>query len=534
MRTFSYILCACLLVSCSTNQKEEKEPEGLPFDVTGSAEAIPSFQKGLLLLHNFEYDDAAEEFVNAQRKDPDFAMAYWGEAMSHNHPVWQTVDMERARTSLRKFGQTPAERMDKTKTKIEKDFIESIEILFGEGAKGDRDKAYADHMSKMYKEHKGNHEVAAFYALSLLGTKEGWGEMEEKNFDAQKISESILKENPSHPGALHYLVHSDDHPEYASNALTAAREYAKIASYAGHALHMPSHIYLALGMWGDVVNSNEVSWQASLDRKERKGLTNDDLNYHAYWWLQYGYLQQGRYEKAEGILANQKQFANELPSSLARFHLLMMKGHFLMETNSWTGGYSDLKVETKDLSADVRSIGRFVDGTIAFRRKNLVELGKIIGEGENDRRKVNQLKLEGGGIPVCGVTAYADRTPSLEELNQVEIFTLELKAMEAWLKNDLESVEGYFVQAVEKSKGYLVGPPRLLKPTQELFGEFLLSINRPKEAYDQFQAALKVSPGRILSLKGLLESSKQLGDNDRVMEFETKLREALKSGDLSI
>jgi hypothetical protein len=109
MKTYFAVAGAWLLFSCTPKSQTESKFVALPFDVTGSVRAMPSFQKGLLLLHNFEYDDAAEAFLEAQQIDSTFVMAYWGEAMTHNHPVWGEVDVEKARGTLQKLaGSTSA------------------------------------------------------------------------------------------------------------------------------------------------------------------------------------------------------------------------------------------------------------------------------------------------------------------------------------------------------------------------------------------------------------------------------------------
>ena len=133
------------------------------------------------------------------------------------------------------------------KTALEKDLMAGAGILFGEGSKVDRERAYAQHMAAMYEKYPENRDVAAFYALSLLATKNDWTQWEENNVQAAEIAQRILEADPDHPGALHYLIHADDHPLYAKRGLDAADRYAKVASYAGHALHMPSHIYPAIG-----------------------------------------------------------------------------------------------------------------------------------------------------------------------------------------------------------------------------------------------------------------------------------------------
>ena len=81
------------------------------FPNSGAAAAQPDFMRGLLLLHSFEFDAARESFRAAQAKDPGFVMAYWGEALSHNMPIWGEQDLEAARAVLQRLGPTREVRM---------------------------------------------------------------------------------------------------------------------------------------------------------------------------------------------------------------------------------------------------------------------------------------------------------------------------------------------------------------------------------------------------------------------------------------
>ena len=109
------------------------------------------------------------------------------------------------------------------------------------------------------------------YALAILGTCEGKRDYP-TYMKAAAIAEEVFAKNPLHPGAVHYLIHSYDDPVHAPLGMRAARVYAKIAPAAGHALHMPSHIFFASGMWEEAAASNEAAWKASLDRADRKKL----------------------------------------------------------------------------------------------------------------------------------------------------------------------------------------------------------------------------------------------------------------------
>ena len=124
----------------------------------------------------------------------------------------------------------------------------------------------------MYAQWPDDHEVAILYALSLLGTVRPGDQGFRRQALAASIAETVFKANPNHPGAAHFIIHSFDDPDHAILALPAARAYAKIAPSAAHALHMPSHIFVQLGLWDDVVKSNIMAYKAG-HRAERAHAT---------------------------------------------------------------------------------------------------------------------------------------------------------------------------------------------------------------------------------------------------------------------
>src|SRR5579863_3151416 len=143
------------------------------FANSGSAAAQQPFLHGLALMHSFEYPSAAEDFRKAEAIDPSFAMAYWGEAMTFNHPVWNQQNRNAALAALNKLGATPEARLAKAPTPREKDYLQTLDILYGEGPKKDRDERYAEAMAKLHEKYPEDVDAAAFYALALLGSQEG-------------------------------------------------------------------------------------------------------------------------------------------------------------------------------------------------------------------------------------------------------------------------------------------------------------------------------------------------------------------------
>jgi len=145
----SIVFAVFFIASCSSPKNKSPQLGQIDFTVSGKEEAQPYFKKGLLLLHSFEYEDAAEEFRKAIEIDKDFTMAYWGEAMTHNHSLWRYQDYEKATMVLSKLSPTPEERVAKAKTELEKDFIRGLNVLYGPASKKERDSSYAAFMGEL-------------------------------------------------------------------------------------------------------------------------------------------------------------------------------------------------------------------------------------------------------------------------------------------------------------------------------------------------------------------------------------------------
>ena len=512
--------------ACGGDRPAERSELGeVEFPTSGSAAAQQHFLQGVLLLHSFEYDDAREAFQEARKVEPDFAMAYWGEAMTHNHPLWTQQDADQARAGLTELAPTPEERLAKARTERESDYLSTVEVLYGEGTKEDRDFAYLDAMRRLAEKYPDDLEAASFYALATLGTSH-----DERDFRiymrAAAIVEEVFNKNPNHPGAAHYLVHSFDDPVHAPLGLRAARVYSKIAPAAAHALHMPSHIFLSMGMWDDVVASNEDSWEAADARVKRKNLGVDDRSYHALWWLEYGYLQQGRYRDARRLLTIMEEDTRKSGSPKTRRHLVALRAHYRIETQEWNA--DSIEVDTSGLRTSAVASDLFVHGLSAVKtgevrtaKSALVDLKTLL---DSERKKARQSSAEAGG-------SYS--LVSLSSIRGAGVMAKELQAL-------IDLAEGMKVKAVETMQAAVdqedglalaYGPPYPVKPAHELFGEILLELGRPEEAQEQFKRALDRAPKRRLSLLGLTRASTKSGDQLTAADAYAELRRILHRAD---
>jgi tetratricopeptide (TPR) repeat protein len=285
--------------------------------------------------------------------------------------VWQRTSPDLAKAALNKLAPTADARRAKAPTEKEKDWLGAVERLYGTGdaatslsaSKLARDLAYADAMKRMHEKYPNDDEVKSFYALALLGTSHG-GRDVSIYMRAAALVEQVYAKNPQHPGAAHYLIHAYDDPVHAPLGLRFADAYSKIAPAASHALHMPSHIYFAMGMWDEASAINERSVKAADARREEKKLDVDARGFHALLWLVYGYAQQGRYDDARGVMAQLEAAAKESGSERTRSHLALARAAWLIETRKW--GEAKAPVMAKGLPKDAAIADLFAIGFPRF------------------------------------------------------------------------------------------------------------------------------------------------------------------------
>jgi len=474
------------------------------FANSGAKAAQADFLAGLALLHDFEYDAAVAAFRRAEAADPGFAMAYWGEAMTFNHPIWMQQDLTAARTALNKLAPTAAERLAKVKTEREKAYLNAVEILYGEGTKFERDFRYEEALAKLHASYPDDVDGTAFYGLAILGTAHA-GRDVATYMRAAGVLEEAWVDHREHPGLVHYLIHSYDDPVHAPLGLRAARIYARIAPQAGHAQHMTSHIFVALGMWQDVVQAN-IAAIAVVDKIRKVSGKGPAGCGHYPSWLGYGYLQLGQIENAKDAVA-QCRAALDASASVDRSGQSMdpdsslsgsyanMRLRFLIDAGSWPAEISGW-APAKNARAGARldfAFARFLDEISKGHRAPAAEALK---------------DLETVGKEVSDIEAKRSDPDSSYRVRP-EIFVLEAKGLLAELDGDLAAAERLIQQAValEEKLPVAFGPPTIDKPTRELLGEFLLRRGRKDEARAEFQKALALTPGRRLVEQGLAAAS---------------------------
>jgi tetratricopeptide (TPR) repeat protein len=468
----------------------------ISFPTSGSPAAQPHFIRGVLLLHNFEYDDAIEAFRDAQRVDPAFVMAYWGEAMCYNQSLWLHEEVAKARDALARL------RMARATARVtarEQRYVDAVESLVGTGDKAARDRAYADKMGDLARAYPDDDEAAAFYALALLATVPPTQPNADVSLKAGAIAATILEKNPQHPGAAHYALHAYGDGQHAAMGLKAARIYARIAPASSHARHMPSHVFLPLGMWDEAAMADESAFAASTDWVKRHGASPAQLDFHSLSWLQYEYLQQGRFAKARELLEPIRQalmapaadrhthVESEIGRGFApvalKSELASMRARLIVESGSW----SEMKGRgTFDNVDELFALGLASAklGDLARAEAALEHMGKAIDAAPDpdNRQLARIMQLELTGMLKAATGATTEALAALKES-----------------------------AAMEASRPRPNARPYPIKPAGELYAETLLAAGNARAAVKAFQTSLVRTPRRAASLIGLARAAQTAG-----------------------
>ena len=487
------------------------------FQNSGNAAAQEPFLRGVAWLHSFGYEDAIDAFRAAQKIDPSFALAYWGEAMSFSQPLWFFEELPQARAALARLGATPEARIAKAKTPREQGFMRAVEALFGPGEKPARHAAFAAEMAKVAAAHPADDESQTFYALALLSTLPRGDASLPLRRQAGAIAEKVFARNPNHPGAAHYILHAYDHGTLADRSLPAARTYAKTAPAASHALHMPAHAFLQVGFWDEAAASDQASWDASIAWAKRRGLSIASRDYHSLAWLQYEWTQQGRFSKTREAIALVNEAMKAAPA------LKPSSPHALTTSPLHSGGHG---------YGEGSEIGRG-SGEAALRNDRGSMRARYIIESERWQEMKGQTTFDnieelfamglsavnlGDAARVRSVVdefrkAAAPNQPA-ELREQAEVMLREMEALDLFAQGQHAAALAMLDRAValQSRMPKPIGRPFPVKGADELYGELLLQVGRAREAVVWFNRALTRTPNRSRAVLGLARAHRNAGD----------------------
>src|SRR5467141_801164 len=477
------------------------------FPTSCTAEVQPTLEKGVALLHSFQYKESEKTFADADTREPKCAIAHWGKAMALFHQLWDFPD-----DKTLKEGRKDIEKAQKlhAANPREQGFINAAAAFYQKKSKmthGERTQAYSSALEKFHTENPGDPEIGAFYALSLVSLAEEDVDTTANLKKAISILDPLLQQHPDHPGVAHYMIHATDRPEFAAQGLEAARRYAAIAPDSSHALHMPSHIFVRLGLWQDSIASN-LAASASAARAAELHLAESHYQTHAMDFLNYSYLQSGQEAKAREVIEHSDHVVGASEENRAEDRAYLA-ARTAVELHRWKEAAAlpipTLRKNWQDTTFWARAIGAARTGDVASAESAVKELTQLVAEREKRARK-------------RGYSVSNEKAADLREA-------------EAWLafakgKSD-EALQELRAAADHQDKN---GGESVSIPAREMLADMLSERKRPAEALVEYQTDIKNSPNRFDALLGAARAAQAAGDAAVAQSFYAQLASICSPG----
>ena len=485
---------SCLASLCLTvalrgdGLPQQASPAGqlgkVDFPTSCAVEVQPSLEKGLALLHSFQYKESEKTFADAATRDPKCAMAHWGKAMAAYHQIWDFPNdktLKQGRKEIEK-----AQKLHPTNAR-EQDFINAAAAFFQKKSRmshADRTQAYASALEMLHAKSSGDVEISSFYALSLISLAEEDVDNIANRKKAISILDPLLQSRPDHPGVAHYLIHAADRPEFAPQGLAAARRYAAIAPDSAHALHMPSHIFVRLGLWQDSIASN-IAANTSGAHAAEMHLAESHYQTHAMDFLSYAYLQSGQEAKAREVIEHTDHVvgASEEDRADDRAYLAARTA---LELHRWKEAAAlpipALQKNWQDTTYWARAIGAARTGDVAKAESAVKELTQLVAEREKHARR--------SGYPVSNEKA--------SDLREAEAWLAFAKGKSGEALQELRAA----ADRQDKDGGESVGIP-----AREMLADMLRELKRPADSLAEYKTVLRNSPNRFDALYGAMRAA---------------------------
>ena len=504
------VLVACVAPAAAQEARHQETLLGtVNFNASCSAE---EFDQALAFLHHMQYEESRAVFERIAEADPECGMAHWGIAMTLFQPLWPNRPGPEA---LRR-GWAEVRRAEElgTGSDREANLVSAAEAFFRDPESADwwtRIGRWSEAMDRAYRVYPEDMDTAALYALSQLAAGQVAPERMAYHSRAAEVLLSIYEREPTHPGAIHYMIHANDVDTRATKSLEMVRSYAGIAPAVPHALHMPTHIFVRLGEWPDVIDWNRKAAAAALQYPAPDGISNHYA--HALDYLVYAYLQRGEDEQALAVIeemsAKEEPFQGTFTSA---FHLAAMPARYAVERRAWNEALALTPRTPTSVKWEqfwwAESVSWFARGLGAAHTGDA-------SEAERSDRRMGELR---NAARAAGEEGFA---------NYIEIDRLLLAAWRSHVAGESQlalDLVGAAVQLEGRTQKHPVTPGALW-PTQEALGDLLLDLGRAEEALSAYARSLGVWPARFNTILGAARAARAANLKDQARDHYRQLLE---------
>lgn len=466
-----------------------------------------TLNSSVALIHHMMYQQAEKEFQKVAEIDSACPMAYWGITMTLFHPLWAPPSKEelaKGYTAIKKAKEL------KPNTLREMHFVSAVESFYDQWDSKDhntRIAAWSEGQKELHETYPNDVDAAAYYALSLLATAPKKDKEFKNQQKAGEVLENMMIVAPEHPGLSHYTIHAYDNPKLAKKALNVARGYDSIAPKVPHALHMPSHIFVRLGIWPDTIDWNIRSAAAA----EEQSTDIMSLHYiHAVDYLIYAHLQQGQYDKAEKLIEKVNSIQKYQDSFASAYGIAAAQSRSSLEQKKWNEA-ANLTVRTHsdfpwDKHPQYEAITYYTKGLGAAR------------SGDLDSAKKYKTVLD---------DLYKKTLDNGENYWSV-IVDAQRKTVDAWITyagGDKKSGIAKMQVAADLETSVDKHPvtPGSVMPALDVLGDMLLLSDKPADALLAYESSLGISPNRYYSISGAKTASEKSGLDEKAEEYSKQL-----------
>jgi tetratricopeptide (TPR) repeat protein len=504
-----FLLVLALAPSCVAQNEPHHHHDAaeklgtVSFPISCASAMQAQFERGMALLYSFEYETASDQFQGIQKRDPACAMAYWGQAMSLYHQLWDRPSKADLQHGVELLAKASAL---KPPTARERDYIQALTVFYTDTGKIDHEKraeAYTKAMYGVCLRNPQDREASVLYALALLASAPERDPTLANAKAAVAILNNLYDEQPDHPGIAHYIIHSCDNPPMASLALPAARKYAGIAPASAHAVHMPSHIFARLGLWQDDINSNLAAIQIA-DQMATMHIHVMHHKMHSMDFLEYAYLQIGDniHAKAEvdAFAAIPESSADPQFIEYFELHKAIAPAMYAIERRQWKEALNQQPAPNTPPHVQL----------VAY-------WSRAIAAGHLRDSSAAQDALKRGD-ELIEATRKGDKPYLADSLKVTH------DVMQAWA----DYASGKTAEAVALLRSVAdtedkIGKGETDLPVREMLADMLLEMRKPQEALAEYETSLRTDPNRFNGLYGAAQAAEMTQQKEKAAGYYAQL-----------
>jgi tetratricopeptide (TPR) repeat protein len=516
--TLSFALGLAVLSIAVDARAEEERLGVVSFPVTCAPSQQVAFNRGVALLHDFWYEEAAPQFTRIIKADPSCGMAHWGLAMSGFRQIWDRPDEAGMAVGWREM---QAAQAHPPETAREREYITALSDFFrpGKAAYESRINAYAAAMGALYAHHPEDVDAGAFYALALLAAASPDDLSLEPQRKAMAVLGPLWRKYPDHPGLVHYIIHACDTPALAPDGLAAARHYGEIAASGPHAVHMPGHIFARLGMWPDDIKANLGSVAAS-EAAEAHHESGWMDQFHADDFLLYAYLQSGQdvparalVHDATAVIAHYEGISGTHPEhfmeGMFSYYRMKYQIFLALEMRDWNTAAKVAAIQSAPPETQMQ-----------------IFWARAIAHGH--LRQPEQARADLAGYDALISALRKTRHAYYADSTDARIVRGEILAWIAFAEAHVPEAVAHMRESADLQDK--VGQGEVDIPAREMLGDILLESAKPRDALAEYQRALQLSPNRFNGLFNAGRAAEQAGDRAQALNYYSALLKSTNNG----